>query len=277
MIYTDRTKKAIKLCYKAHAGQVDKSGLPYVHHPLHLADQMDDEASTIVALLHDVVEDTQYTFNDLAQMGFGDEVLAALRLLTHDDSVPYLDYVREIAKNPLATKVKLADLAHNSDLTRLNHEPTETDLERVRKYQKAREILQSNLCSNDEGQSDSAIVLEPLNADLSVCKVEDYSQVDISRPFCFTGATDEELSLVCPVDMVPENTTHRDDGWRAFRIVGTLDFSLIGILAGISGILATNGIGIFAISTYNTDYILTKAENYDAALKVLAGAGYTIR
>jgi (p)ppGpp synthase/HD superfamily hydrolase len=142
MIYTDKTKKAIKLCYEAHAGQVDKSGLPYVHHPLHLAEQMDDETSTVAALLHDIVEDTRYTFADLENMGFGDEVLDALRLLTHDDSVPYLDYVREIAKNPVAKKVKLADLAHNSDLSRLNHEPTEKDLERVRKYQKAREILQ---------------------------------------------------------------------------------------------------------------------------------------
>ena len=142
MIYTDKTKKAIKLCYEAHAGQVDKSGLPYVHHPLHLAEQMDDETSTVVALLHDIVEDTKYTFADLENMGFGDEVLDALRLLTHDDSVPYLDYVREIAKNPVAKKVKLADLAHNSDLSRLDHEPTEKDLERVRKYQKAREILQ---------------------------------------------------------------------------------------------------------------------------------------
>lgn len=142
MIYTDKTKKAIELCYKAHAGQVDKSGLPYVHHPLHLAEQMDDEVSTVAALLHDVVEDTQYSFADLENMGFGDEVLDALRLLTHDDSVPYLDYVREIAKNPVAKKVKLADLTHNSDLSRLNHEPTEKDLERVRKYQKAREILQ---------------------------------------------------------------------------------------------------------------------------------------
>ena len=142
MIYTDKTKKAIKLCYEAHAGQVDKSGLPYVHHPLHLAEQMDDETSTVAALLHDIVEDTKYTFADLENMGFGDEVLDALRLLTHDDSVPYLDYVREIAKNPVAKKVKLADLAHNSDLSRLNHEPTEKDLERVRKYQKAREILQ---------------------------------------------------------------------------------------------------------------------------------------
>ena len=141
MIYTDKTNKAIKLCYKAHAGQVDKSGLPYVHHPLHLAEQMDDEVSTIVALLHDVVEDTDYTLEDLEQMDFSDDVIEAIRLMTHDDSVPYFDYVREIARNPIATKVKLADLAHNSDLSRLDHEPTEIDLERVRKYQKAREIL----------------------------------------------------------------------------------------------------------------------------------------
>ena len=141
MIYTEKTKKAIKLCYEAHAGQVDKGGLPYVHHPLHLAEQMDDEVSTIVALLHDVVEDTEYTVEDLKQMDFGDEVIGAIKLMTHKEGVPYLDYVRDIAKDPIATKVKLADLAHNSDLSRLNHEPTERDLKRIRKYQKAREIL----------------------------------------------------------------------------------------------------------------------------------------
>ena len=144
VIYTDKTKRAIKLCYEAHAGQTDKSGLPYVHHPLHLADQMDDETSTIVALLHDVVEDTSYTFEDLESMGFGDDVIAALRLLTHDQDVPYLDYVRKIKSDPTAKKVKLADLAHNSDLSRLDHEPTEEDLERCRKYQKARAILQED-------------------------------------------------------------------------------------------------------------------------------------
>jgi len=85
------------------------------------------------------------------------------------------------------------------------------------------------------------------------------------------------LSLVCPTDIVPENTTDRDDGWRAFRIVGTLDFSLIGILARISKILAANEIGIFAISTYNTDYILTKEDNYEKALNVLKVSGYTIK
>lgn len=122
-----------------------------------------------------------------------------------------------------------------------------------------------------------SITIEALDVELSVCKVADYSQTDISRPFCFTGSTDEEFSLVCPTDMVPDNTTERDDGWRAFRITGVLDFSLVGILAGISEILAENRIGLFAVSTYNTDYILTKAENFDRALEVLRNAGYMIK
>ncbi len=121
------------------------------------------------------------------------------------------------------------------------------------------------------------IILEPLNTELSVCKVEDYSRIDLCEPFCFTGTTDDERSLVCPTHLVPDNTTERDDGWRAFRIVGTLDFSLIGILSRISGVLADNGIGIFAISTFNTDYVLTKSENFDKALQVLAEDGYSIR
>ena len=141
MIYTDKTKRAMKLCYEAHAGQTDKSGLPYVHHPLHLAEQMDDEDSTVTARLHDVVEDTQYSIEDLQGMGFGDNVIEALKLLTHDPAVPYMEYVRKIGTNPLATKVKLADLAHNSDTTRLDHEPTEADLKRLQKYQEARKIL----------------------------------------------------------------------------------------------------------------------------------------
>lgn len=122
----------------------------------------------------------------------------------------------------------------------------------------------------------NGITLKMLDVRLSVCKVTDYSGVDILKPYTFTGATDEELSLVCPVDAVPDNTTERDDGWKAFRIVGILDFSLIGILSKISAVLADNGVGIFAISTYNTDYILTKEENFGKALKVLAEAGYEI-
>ena len=142
MIYTEKTKRAIKLCFKAHEGQVDKSGLPYVHHPLHLAEQMDDEDSTIVALLHDVVEDTDYTIKDLKEMGFRDAAIEAINLMTHRPGVPYMDYVKEIAKNPIARKVKLADLNHNSDLTRLNHEPTSQDHERFEKYKKAIELLE---------------------------------------------------------------------------------------------------------------------------------------
>ena len=105
--------------------------------------------------------------------------------------------------------------------------------------------------------------------DFSVCKVSDYSGVNLNDPWVFTGSTDQEKSLVCPTSRVPEKTTSREDGWRAFRIEGVLDFSLIGILAKISSILAENKIGIFAISTYNTDYILTKAENFDRAIEVL--------
>lgn len=118
--------------------------------------------------------------------------------------------------------------------------------------------------------------IKVLDYDFSVCKVEDYSQVNRNTEFCFTGKTDEEKSLVCLTSEVPENAIERDDGWMAFRIQGILDFSLIGILAKISGILAENRIGIFAISTYNTDYILTKKENHKRAIGVLADAGYII-
>ena len=117
----------------------------------------------------------------------------------------------------------------------------------------------------------TGVTLEPLELPFSVCKVTDYSGIEVDQPFVFTGRTDEEKSLVCPTELVPDNTLARDDGWRAFRICGQLDFSLIGILARISKILAENAIGIFAISTYNTDYILTKEENFEKALTVLAG------
>ena len=140
MIYTEQTKKALKLCFEAHKEQVDKSGLPYVFHPFHLAEQMETEETVICALLHDVVEDTDMTFRDLEQMGFPARVIEALKLLTHDDAVPYLDYVAQIKKDPIARAVKLADLKHNSDLSRLDH-VDEKALKRVEKYKKAMEIL----------------------------------------------------------------------------------------------------------------------------------------
>jgi (p)ppGpp synthase/HD superfamily hydrolase len=120
MIYTEMTKKAMKLCFDAHKEQKDKSGLPYVFHPFHLAEQMKTEETTVAALLHDVIEDTNYTFEDLTEMGFSESVIDALRLLTHDDDTEYMEYVSKIKFNAIAKAVKLADLRHNSDLSRLD-------------------------------------------------------------------------------------------------------------------------------------------------------------
>ena len=145
MIYTALTKQALKLCFEAHRDQIDKSGMPYVFHPFHLAEQMDTEESTIVALLHDIVEDTDYTLQDLKALGFPSNVIDALALMTHDPRVPYMEYVKGISANPLATKVKLADLRHNSDLSRLDS-VDEKALSRVKKYAAAIELLESVAC-----------------------------------------------------------------------------------------------------------------------------------
>lgn len=139
MIYTPLTKKALKLCFEAHKEQVDKTDMPYVFHPFHLAEQMTDEVTTICALLHDVVEDTDYTLDDLLEMGFPDAVLEALALLTHDPAVPYMDYVKEIATNPIAKAVKMADLRHNSDLSRM--EPHQMDARALKRNEKYRIAL----------------------------------------------------------------------------------------------------------------------------------------
>ena len=118
--------------------------------------------------------------------------------------------------------------------------------------------------------------LKKLQYDLTVCRLGSVADIDLKKDFFFIGKTDEEISLVCRTEDTPENTVKRDDGWKGFRIEGMLDFSLIGILSGISAVLAENKIGIFAVSTYNTDYILVKAENFDRAMKVLSDAGYTV-
>ena len=118
--------------------------------------------------------------------------------------------------------------------------------------------------------------LKTIEYNLSVCKVTDISDIDLSSDFFFIGKTDEEVSLVCKTEDTPINTVERDDGWRGFRIQGVLDFSLIGILSKLSGILAEHKIGIFAVSTYNTDYILVKEENFERALNVLAAEGYVV-
>ena len=118
--------------------------------------------------------------------------------------------------------------------------------------------------------------LKKLPDTFTVSKVEKVTDIDMNSDIYFIGKTDEELSLVCRSEDVPENTVERDDGWRGFRIEGVLDFSLIGILSKLSTILAENQIGIFAVSTFNTDYILVKEENFDRAMDVLAAAGYEV-
>ena len=118
--------------------------------------------------------------------------------------------------------------------------------------------------------------LKRIDYKLTVCKVTDISDFNLDTDFCFIAKTDEELSLVCKTEETPQNTVECDNGWRGFRIQGVLDFSLIGILSKLSGILAEHEIGIFAVSTYNTDYILVKEENFERALNVLTSEGYTV-
>ena len=138
MIYTELTMKAMVLAYNAHHGQFDKGGVPYIFHPIHLAEQMDDEISTCVALLHDTVEDTDVTHEDL-EKDFPAEVVNAVRLLTHAEDVEYFDYVRAIKSDPIATKVKLADLNHNGDPNRISNQGNAE--KRRQKYAAARKIL----------------------------------------------------------------------------------------------------------------------------------------
>ncbi len=140
MIYTELTNKAMKIAYEAHKDQYDKGGVPYIFHPYHLAEQLDEECEICVALLHDVVEDTDVTLDDLREAGFPVEVVEAVKLLTRSKDVDYMDYVRRIKTNPIAKRVKLLDLAHNSDPSRLvgGKAKSESLMER---YKKAREIL----------------------------------------------------------------------------------------------------------------------------------------
>ena len=142
MIYTELTNKALCIAYQAHHAQVDKCGIPYIFHPVHLAEQMDDEISCCCALLHDVVEDTAVTMDELARV-FPQEIIDVLILLTHTDDVPYEQYVRKIKTNPIAVKVKLADIDHNSDQSRcINSNISQEKLDIWKaKYDKAKHIL----------------------------------------------------------------------------------------------------------------------------------------
>lgn len=145
MIYTALTKKAMKIAFEAHKNEVDKSGAPYICHPIHLAEQMKDEKTVCVALLHDVIEDAGVTPGQLKEYGFDDEIITALKLLTRDSFIPYMEYIRAIKENKLAAAVKIADLKHNCDLTRFGYADAAA-LQRVEKYKKALEIL----CPSEE-------------------------------------------------------------------------------------------------------------------------------
>lgn len=140
MIYTNLTRKAIMVAYKAHEGQMDRAGLPYILHPIHVAEQMKDEDTCVVALLHDVIEDTDITLEDLREYGFTEAQLEGVRIMTHEEGVEYFDYIRTVKTNPLALAVKLEDLKHNSDETRII-DMTDKDIKRLEKYKKALKIL----------------------------------------------------------------------------------------------------------------------------------------
>lgn len=140
MLYTELTKKALRVCYEAHSGQMDKGGVPYVFHPLYVAGQMQDEYDICVALLHDVIEDSDYTMEDIISMGFPGQIIDAIRCITKLKSQSYEEYIQAVKTNPIAVRVKLADLEHNSDLTRLS-KVDEAALERLRKYEAAKKEL----------------------------------------------------------------------------------------------------------------------------------------
>lgn len=147
MLYTRLTKKALRLMYDVHKDRVDKGGLPYVFHPYEVAEQMNDEISTCVALLHDLIEDSDLTLEYLESAGFPKEVVEPVGLLTHRPNLPYLTYIERLKCNPIAVKVKLADLQHNLDVSRLDN-PSTDDYYRLNKYKEARRVLLENSTPN---------------------------------------------------------------------------------------------------------------------------------
>lgn len=143
MIYTNLTNKAMRIAYDAHHGQLDRNGVPYIFHPFHVAEQMKDEISVCVALLHDVVEDTSLTIEDLSRE-FPEEVVQAVSLLTHDKSEDYFDYLQRIKRNPYARNVKIADVLHNSDQSRITDPASVSEEKKIswkHKYAVALQIL----------------------------------------------------------------------------------------------------------------------------------------
>ena len=133
-------EEAVRLALRAHEGQMDKAGNPYILHPIKVAANQETLDGVVVALLHDAVEDSNLTIDELNEI-FPEHITEAIELLTHKQGVTYFDYIQEISRNELAKAVKIQDLLHNSDLTRLK-EITDQDHARVEKYKKALEMLQ---------------------------------------------------------------------------------------------------------------------------------------
>lgn len=144
MIYTKMTKKAMKIAYDAHNGQTDKGGIPYIFHPYHLAEQMKTEETVITALLHDIIEDTPLTITWLREQGFSEPILQALTLLRHESGMPYMEYIKRLQDNNIACQVKLEDLKHNSDISRIDKMDDE-DKKRLKKYKEAIAYLETKL------------------------------------------------------------------------------------------------------------------------------------
>ncbi len=142
MIYTEMTKKAMKIAYNAHNGQMDKGGIPYIFHPYHLAEQMKTEETVITALLHDIIEDTPLTISWLREQGFSESVLEALTLLRHETDMPYMEYIQRLQNNKIACQVKLEDLKHNSDISRID-QMDDRDRKRLKKYKAAIAYLET--------------------------------------------------------------------------------------------------------------------------------------
>ena len=136
----ERLEAACALARAAHEGQRDKGGAPYIRHPLFVMSQMDTEAERIAAVLHDILEDTETTAADLLRAGMPAEAVEAVELLTHDPAEDYFSYVRRAARNPIARKVKMADLRHNLDAARIPY-PSEKDAARMKKYAAALQVL----------------------------------------------------------------------------------------------------------------------------------------
>ena len=172
-------------------------------------------------------------------------------------------------------RIRLHDLRHSHARNRRVFLPT--GIKRWTESEKYGKIsIRNDIVKSEFVEESNLLVLNKLERLLTVCKVKNIDDIDLSKEFYFIGKTDEEISLVCETNDVPENTIEREDGWRGFRIQGILDFSLIGILSKLSGILADNKIGIFAVSTFNTDYILVKDADFEKSLAVLLNAGYTV-